>query len=163
MSSASGGRLRRDGGKILRRFAPLNDKFGGVPVFLSFRAQRGILPGEGFACGRGTLPTAAKYPKRRREVPDPGNGALCQIGLWGRRLFPGGLQNVPTGKPTHQIWQKCMALRGLLTRPLCGLQRQDGISVPGCCAHRRRRRCGLVSPAGGTGVAAAIYGSPTRV
>ena len=92
--------------KILRRCAPLNDKFGGSSVLLSFRAQRGIfvsadaiprlsLPlrgrwiakqdGEGmswggFACGRGTLPTAAKYPKRRRVCPDPRNGAFCSIG-----------------------------------------------------------------------------------
>ena len=178
--------------KILRRCAPLNDKSGGVPVLLSFRAKRGIfasadaLPRPGlphggtpgwlllaspihlqvdcearrrgdtvgrlFSCGQGTgrfrlkaryFARGGKVPKTPPGVPGPRERGL----LWnwpggGGGYFQGGLQNLKAGKPTHQTWQKCTAKRGILTRPLRGLQRQDGVSTPGHCARRRRRRCG---------------------
>ena len=94
-----------------------------------------------------------KVPKAPPGVPGPQErGVLLNWPGGGGGGFHGGLQNLPAGRPTHQAWQNDMAKRGILTRPLRGLQRQDGRRAPGYCALRRRTGCGGFPPAGGTGV-----------
>ena len=84
-----------------------------------------------------------KVPKTPPGVPGP-----RERGEWLNWLFAGGggfqagLQNLAAGKPTPQTWQKYIAKRGILIRPLRGWQRQDGRRAPGYYAHRRRTGCG---------------------
>ena len=64
------------------------------------------------------MPTAAKYPKRRREVPDPRNGAGSVIGLVGVRwcrlragIAAAGRGRLPCMAALHSFRQACSRSR----------------------------------------------------
>ena len=85
-----------------------------------------------------------KVPKTPPGGPGPQErGRLLNWLGGGGGYVQAVLQNLKAGKPTPQTWQKYTAKRGILTRPLRGRQRQDGVSTSGYCALRRRREyCG---------------------